>query len=308
MRLIITFFVLFFVTLNANAQMIKMIKNDSYGFNLPKYIESETKGGRDIFEIKLIADKNNFPLSSEKQGSIFYKIFESAIQAGIKITFEYPKDYQEALSEFERRTPGNNTQAAFGMDYEKNPYSRNEYIYPAFFENNIYIITSAQNRLDLQNKESLKNYKGIYVKTDHISKVVAKKFASLNMTEVESYTKAYEMLLSEQSDYIAGSYYPSQIEAYMLGIRNYLTYSIAPVWKIPLFIKAKPELKNNPNTKRLEKYLKSPQYKKTREDAFAELIEIYKENTQGVVPPTYINQNIDIDENQKEIEKQSKGE
>ena len=38
----------------------------------------------------------------------------------------------------------------------------------------------------------------------------------------------------------------------------------------------------------MERYLKSITYSEKKEKAFAELIEMYKENTKGIVPPTYM--------------------
>ena len=44
----------------------------------------------------------------------------------------------------------------------------------------------------------------------------------------------------------------------------------------------------HPRMENFVRYLKSSSYKKARDDAFAELIEVYKNNTRGIVPPTYI--------------------
>jgi hypothetical protein len=41
--------------------------------------------------------------------------------------------------------------------------------------------------------------------------------------------------------------------------------------------------------KEFSKYIKTKEYKKKRDDALNEVLEYYKENTKGVVPPTYTN-------------------
>jgi hypothetical protein len=44
-----------------------------------------------------------------------------------------------------------------------------------------------------------------------------------------------------------------------------------------------------PRIAQLKKYLKSNRYKSVRDEIFTKMLEGYKENTKGVVPPQYIN-------------------
>ena len=121
-----------------------------------------------------------------------------------------------------------------------------------------------------------------------ISGTVSPEFANLGIKQVKDFPEAYKALLSGEADYIAGSYYPSIIEAYKLGIRDYVVFSKDAVWKIPMFIRTFPEVARHPRIAYLKRYFKSQRYKKIRDEALQELVDIYKENTKGIVPPTYI--------------------
>lgn len=300
MKQAIALLVCFFYSFNVQATVIKMIGKEEYGFNQPKYVNKFIPT-RDSFDIYCLAEDNNFPFSSKEQGSVFHRVFDDIFEKEkINIFFQYPKDYQKSVENFERGIYPEVARALCDVYYEHLPYSKNEYVYPAFFENKIYVITSIQNKLDLTTKESLKKYKGIRSKTDRISSFITKEFANLNIKEMQDYSKAYEELLTGKADYMVASYYPSLIEAYKLGIRNYIVYSADSVWKMPMFLRAHPELKHHPRMKAMEKYLRSARYKKMREDAFEELIEIYKNNTLGIVPPTYIT----IEKNDQEAKKE----
>lgn len=273
----------------ADSTNIIMYGKEKYGFDQPKYQNNyllTEKNNR--FDIFALADPENFPISSSEQGSIFEKIFSKLDNEDIRVIFQYEKKYEDAVVDFERGKI-KNINARFGVYYKEMPYSKNEYVYPAFFENKIYILTAAKTKLTLNGKAELKNYKGAYVKNDKLPDYIYKEFASLGIISTESWLKAFELLLTDQIDYIAASYYPSIIETYKLGLREYVTYSKNPVWKISMFLRVSPNLMKQEKMVKFRAYLKSQQYKKLRDDAFNELVEIYKENTQGVVPPKFIN-------------------
>ncbi len=270
---------------------IVMKGKDVNGYNQPYYSKISGSDWKDKYVITAIADPDNFPWSSASQGSVFFKIFKDlAEKEHIIIEFYYPKDYTNAVQKFEEGTvaslSGVNTH--FGVYYENIPYSRNVYIYPSFFENHVHVITSASNSLDIGNKENLKNFNGVYAATDKFSSFVLKEFSNLGIKEVKDFPEAYKQLLSGEAEFIVGSYYPCIIEAYKLGIRDYVVFSKEAVWKMPMFIRAFPEIEKYQRVDYLKKYLKSSRYKKVRDEALQELVEIYKENTKGVVPPTYI--------------------
>lgn len=303
MKQIVALLIIFFYSFNVSAATIKMFGKEENGFNQPRYIQ-DLISGKEYLDIYCIAKDNHFPFSSKEQGSIFYKIFEELADKGnIAFHYSYPKDFPKKVEEFERGIPLEGINAYCNAYYEQLPYSKNEYIYPAFFENKIYVITSIQNKLDLTTKESLKNYRGVRSKTDQISSFIAKEFSNLKIKDIDNYAKAYEELLTGKADYMVASYYPSLIEAYKLGIRNYIIYSANSVWKIPMFIRVHPKLKNNSRIKAMEKYLKSSRYKQKKDAVFEELVEIYKNNTQGIVPPTYIN--IGQNDHKKETEEKT---
>lgn len=273
----------------ATAYDIKMFGIDKYGFNQPKYLEDKAKITRKTLIIQAIADADNFPLSSSEQGSIFNKIFEnSAERTGVKISLVYPsKDYALAIQNFERNK-GDGINARFGVYFKEIPYSHNQYVYPAFFDNNVHVIFSTQNKPNIENKEQLKQYKGVCAATDKIAENVKREMNELGVKEVENLAKAFETLLTGEADYILASYYPSLLEAYKLGIKNYIVISKNPLWKMPLFIRVTPQIKRHKYMENFERYLRSSEYKNKRDKAFDELVEIYKENTRGIVPPTYI--------------------
>ena len=300
MKLIAALVLGLFLATNANAFTIEMSGKDKYGFDIPKYIDKELSDENLIGKrlvIIAIADEDNFPVSSFEQGSIFNKIFSNLSEEyGIRIAIlSLEKDFKESVQNLERgqkfseafNSFGPHINAIFGAPYKEHIYSRNKEIYPAFFVNNVHIITLPQAKLELNERSDLKKYKGIYIKQDRIADNILNDFANLGINEVESYAEAYKQLLTGEVDFVAASYYPSLLELYKSGIRDYVTYSKNPVWKMPLFIRVRPEVLRNKYVEDLSTYLRSSQYKKIVKDAFDELVEIYRINTEGVVPPTY---------------------
>ena len=96
------------------------------------------------------------------------------------------------------------------------------------------------------------------------------------------------MLFTKKIDYIVAGYYPSQIEAYKTGLRDYISYSKEAIWKNPLFVRVDYRLLGDQNMDRLKRYMKTDEFKNLRDSALEEVLEIYKKNTQGVIPPMYI--------------------
>ncbi len=271
-----------------SAGTVEMFGQEKYGFQQPKYQkENETKQKR--LQIKVLGENNNFPLSSQEQGSVFSAIFDELLaNTPIGVTFFYnSKNYDELIRSFERgeKIDSANTYFSYYKDF---PFSDKKFLYPAFFYNDVYIITTLQNKLSLNNKDELKNYKGVHAATDKMADFVMNDFTKLNISEVKDLSTAFEQLLTGKVDYIAANYYPSQIEAYKLGIHNYIAFSQEAVWKQPLFLRVNSQLLRSPLVVELQKLLNSSKYKKIKEKAFDNLLEIYKENTNGIVPPTYI--------------------
>lgn len=286
---------LFLWTTQTNA--IEMFGKETYGFDIPKYSSSQREVTGAKLVLMTIADSDNFPISSYEQGSIFNKIFSNLREeSNVEIVINpREKDFENIVEHFERGGAisgsmdymGYPINGIFGAPHKERIYSRNKDIYPAFFVNNIHVLTTPQAKLDLKDRKDLKNYKGIYVKTDRIADNILNDFSNLNITAVNSFSEAYEQLLTNKIDFLAASYYPSLLEAYKLGIRDLIVYSKNPVWKMPLFIRVRPNILKNKQVEELSKYLKSPQYKKALREALEELVDIYQRNTAGVVPPTY---------------------
>ena len=269
-----------------SAGTITMVGQSKYGFNQPKYIQSKGNPKKKL-KITVLGEENSFPLSSREQGSVFSVIFDEILaQTPIDIGFSYKNNYENVVKKFEREGKQEDINAYFSY-YNEFSYFSNKFVYPAFFNNNVHIITTLQNKLNLKNKNELKDYKGIYAKTDKMADFVLKEFQLLNIEEVEDLSKAFELLLTGQADYIAANYYSSQIEAYKLGIHDFIAYSADAVWKQPMFLRVDASVFRSPYIKELQKILNNPKYKRLKEKAFDDLLNTYKENTRGVVPPTY---------------------
>ncbi|MBQ8751221.1 MAG: hypothetical protein IJZ30_06275 [Alphaproteobacteria bacterium] len=278
---------------NAFSYEIKQKKLNGIEYKEPVY---EDKIGlythKDQFTLWLYADEDNFPYSSDQQGSVFNKIFEDLFEKehiAIKIT-RFEKEYYEGFDEgFKAFEVGKiKDKGIFATHYENSKYGKNKYLYPAFAENEIYIITSLGKNINTPNKEGLKQYKGAYAKEDFLPSFVIKDLSKLGAVEKNNFSDAFEALLTGEIDYVAASNYKSQIFLYKLGLRNYVKYSVDAVWKAPLFIKLTPQRIQNSRLEYLKKYFKTEGYKQKRDEAFRELLKIYEENTKGIVPPTYV--------------------
>ena len=70
---------------------------------------------------------------------------------------------------------------------------------------------------------------------------------------------------------------------------NYVNYSLNPVWSIPMFLKVSPKVANSKNVSYIRQYFQTSGYKEKRDELLAKVLEIYKQNTKGVIPPTYTN-------------------
>lgn len=262
-----------------------------YKNNMNQFVWSDT------FLLSTIGAVDKAPLSSLSQGSVFNEIFEDlAKEEHIVISVNIPRSaehYENLSRKLEKELDKWNAQeyrnSFFGKYFEYNPYSKMVYIYPAFFENEVYIITSPDRKINVEKKSDLNNFKGAYVSTDYFSSYVLKDFANLKMAKTESFEKAFEQLLTGKVDYVAANYYPSLIALYKLGLREYVTYSQAPAWKMALFITATPKIANHPRMKILKKYFQSERYKKVRDEALTKMVDFYKETYKGTVPPAFIN-------------------
>lgn len=294
LKYIITVIVTMFCVLNANAENIKMFGKEDFGYDVPQY--KRYREYNNVVNLNVISDPDNFPISSQLQGSVFEGVFEELVNRyNLYIRFIYSDNYNQKAEEFEKNKRINvgefSIHGHIGVVYGDYPYSNNEYIYPSFFDDSLHMITSADNKLEIKTKDDLKKYKGIYVKRGQKSSKILKDFSVLRIEPIDTYNKAFELLLTGKVDYIIGSYYGSQIEAYKLGLRNYLIYSKTALWKNPLFIRVAPNVYNSKYADVLKRYLRSSKYKEARDASLKRVLEIYKENTQGVVPVMYINDN-----------------
>ena len=299
MKYFLSLLTVLFLSLNANANenenIITMYGKEKYGFEQPKYILSD-KGGtiHQAKPINALANHDAFPFSSSEQGSVFASVIDTIAKKTrvyIKLIYE-DEYYNDEVKAFERGA--NYINALFGVPKEYYPYSKNEYIYPAFFENKLHVITIKGAGVVINTKEDLLKYKGIFVEKDNLSNFVVKDFTNYKMVSVKDYSNAFEMLFTKKADYVVAGFYPSQIEAYKLGVREFVAYSKEAIWKNPLFIRLHYNLLNNPELDRLKRYLKTEEFKNARDAALDDVLEIYKKNTQGVIPPMYIGNREDV--------------
>ena len=259
----------------------KGYKEPIYKYTLHDYVY------KDQYDIVLYSDPNDFPYSSFHQGTVFYQVFSELLEdEHISIwIYSTKKNYENLVSLFEHGQ--NDVQGLMGVYFENIPYSVNKFLYPSFAEKKIHLITAKGKTLDVLKKEDLKKYKGVYSKQERLSSFVQKDIKKLGIEARENFADAYEDLLTGKVDFVVGSYYLSQIELYKLGLRNFVNLSRTPVWTIPMFIRLNPKTMKHPRIKYLQQYLKSDSYKQYRDKALEDMLAIYRENTRGVVPPTY---------------------
>ena len=289
MKYFFSFFVIMMFSTNVNAVTVEMFGKDKVGYEQPRYILREVQGTIEgAKELITLANHDAFPFSSQEQGSVFSEVIEKIAEKTriyVKLIYD-DKYYKEAVDLFERGDKHIN--ALFGVPKEYYPYSKNEYIYPAFFENKLHVITPRGGDVIINTKEDLLKYKGVYVKKDNLSSFIVKDFSNYKIQSVDDYSNAFELLFTKKIDYIVAGYYPSQIEAYKTGLRDYISYSKEAIWKNPLFIRVDYRLLGDQNMDRLKRYMKTDEFKNLRDSALEEVLEIYKKNTQGVIPPMYI--------------------
>ncbi len=292
MNILITLLTLLYSTVAyADVMSLKSINNNSY--LEPVYFYEFSVIRETGSSIVSIAREDDFPYSSDVQGSIFIKAFNKfAIKEGIHIKFYYPKDQRDAvLEKFEHKNfaKNSNINASFGNYFETIKYSSNEYMYPSFYKRKIYYLTRADSDLSINDSSDLAKYNGAYVKSENFSSFVIKQINELNIKPFSSYDIAFKQLLTGKIDYIVADYYQSQIALYKLGLRDFILYSKDHVWESPIFFRITPDLVGSKRIKALVSFLNSNEYKEEVENAFEELMEIYQENTRGIVPPTYLN-------------------
>ena len=295
-------FVCFNINANEDGSFVKMYGKNKYGFDQPMYIFNEQTGTiHGAKEINVLANHDTFPFSSIEQGTAFAPVISTmAKKTRVYLKLLYNEEhYKEEVTAFERGSDFRD--ALFGVPKEYYPYSKNEYIYPAFFENKLHVITIRGSDVVINTKEDLSKYKGIYVEKDNLSSFIVKDFSNYKMNKVKDYSVAFEMLFTKQADYIVAGYYPSQIEAYKLGVRDYVSYSKEAIWKNPLFLRMNVKMLNNPMTEKLKRYLKTEEFKQERDKSLEEVLKIYKENTQGVIPPMYIGNRADSETSVEDV-------
>ncbi len=289
MKYFLSLFILMIFSTNVYAVTVEMFGKENIGYVQPRYILNEEHGSvNNAQKLYTLAHHDVFPFSSIKQGSVFSEAIKRIAERTnvyIKLIYDVG-NYNEAVKTFERDTP--NIDALFGVPKEYYPYSKNEYIYPSFFENKLHVITIRGGDVVINNKDDLLKYKGVYVKKDNLSNFIVKDFANYKIQSVNDYSNAFELLFTKKIDYIIAGYYPSQIEAYKIGIRDYIAYSKEAIWKNPLFLRINYKLLNGSNINRLKRYLRTDEFKNIRDSALNNVLEIYKKNTQGIVPPMYI--------------------
>ena len=161
-------------------------------------------------------------------------------------------------------------------------------LYPAAVSNQIHVITLPETNEKIKSTADLQNLKGAAIKTEYLSDFVMRKIKPLNLLYVDTPLEAYEKLFTSEVDYLIGSIYYNKIEASKYGIEQYLSYSTAPIFKIPVFLATCEKL---PRRAEFEKALKEemsrPEFSEGIKAAISRIIEKEIEKNQGVVPPAF---------------------
>jgi len=182
-----------------------------------------------------------------------------------------------------------NADVFFGMYYATDEYSGIEYVYPAALNNPVHLIMVPEKISKITNTDVLKSLRGIYSKQEYFSDFVIKHFKNLNMTPVETTDKAYEMLLTDQADYILGAYYYNYGQVLEKGLTGYLSFSKKSLWNMPLFIGLSKFLENKSAIAlRIKNAVSMPEFKESVDKNLRKMIQELEEQTQGTVPPKYV--------------------
>lgn len=230
----------------------------------------------------------------DRNAEYLQTIFDDALQefaklGEFKLIYILSENYDEAINVVRR----GNVDVLLGIYYGTKRYSGLEYVYPAVINNPINIIMLPQTVAKVKNTNDLKKLKGTYSNEEYFSDYMLKNFESFNIKPTETTLSAYEKLFSGEVDYIAGTYYYNYAKVCELGLKNYVSFSQAALWSMPMFIGVS---KASPKYKRIGAFLKKtvtrPEFSQKINKALKDKVKEIEIKSQGVVPPEFIRKNI----------------
>lgn len=161
-------------------------------------------------------------------------------------------------------------------------------IYPASVSNPIHIITLPNDNVNIKKTGDLAKYKGVVIKSEYFSDFVLRKIKQLNITFVETPYEAYEMLFTNQAQYIIGGIYYNKIKASQYGIEQYLSFSKKPLFKIPVFIAITKQMRFSQDYKNmLSSEFKKEDFSLAVKEEILKMVNDEIEKNIGVVPPSF---------------------
>lgn len=253
--------------------------------------KSNRSGNR--FSIKVTSFPDYFPFAVLKEPTarqplvtIFDKgLKEFAQQGNFEIKYLTFEDYPSAVSGVRR----GKADLLLGAYYATKLYSGLEYIYPAALHNPIHVIMLPKNISKVEKVEDLKNLKGIYIESEHFSDYMLKNFENFNIKPVKTPYEAYEKLFVGDVDFVIGSYYYNYAYTLQTGLNNYVAFSKAALWNMPLFLtisKASPISKQLRTS--LTQFINTDVFKQSISDELQNKMHELEEKSRGVVPPKFV--------------------
>ena len=268
--------------------LLQMIASDAFAQSIVTQRDSEklipisATSFPDYFPIAYGSDQGSY----SKLFSIFAPAMEKVAKSGnYKIEYILNQNYTDAISSVRR----GEVDVLLGMYYATKQYSGLEYIYPAVLNNPVYIMMLPHNIAKVSKPEDLKNLRGVYIKAEYFSDYMLSNFKNYHMQAEETALKAYEKLFTGEADYIAGSYYYNYAEICRQGLRDYVSFSKAPLWNMPMFIGvSKASRQHVKVSKILKKYAADNTFRQMISNTLKELVQKTERESQGVVPPMFV--------------------
>lgn len=204
--------------------------------------------------------------------------------------FEYPKVNEEdlAIKDIILKMRLGEYKIFFGAYSGTHMFDGLSLVYPAVISNPLHIITTAETHDKIHHTDDLKLFHGVVSTSEYFSDFAWRKINELNVEKVNSTYEAYEKLFTGEATYMIGSIYYNRIQAFRLGLSDYLIYSQKPLFKMPVFIAF------SSLTPKLSLYLKTfkeislkPSFAHHIKEEILRIIEEERVKNIGVVPPSF---------------------
>ena len=272
----ILFFSTFLYALNAHAlSILKHAEDDLRGnYSVTSYSDYFPFGYKTYAPNKSALD------------SVFKDALSDLSQSS-KASFSYI--YFENISDAVIHMKEGKTQIFLGAFYATNSFDDFDFVFPAALNNPIHLIMLPNKIGEVKSTEDLKNLKGIYLQTEIFSDHMLQVFHDYSFAPVSDADEAYKKLLTQEVDFIIGSYYYQYAQVLERGLKDYVAFSTRPLFNMPMFIALS---KRTGNKIELQEYFRRLLANNTFKQKVLEHIKQRikeKENAcVGVVPPMYI--------------------